>query len=149
MRNGLCGNSVCFVNGCDCDCFFVVELTGVAMFHSQQRNTAPGARGVYHELVVLQHIDFCAEHAVHFSWDCKSPAAFWGPPLSHAQLSGDLSDSQQHAEHGSTQYRPVDRRGFPVELLKQNALSGRAGHGVLFVAPLVHILPHSAAFLLV
>lgn len=149
VRNGLCGNPVCFVYRRGRARFSVVELAGVAMFHPQRRNTPTGARCVHHELVVLQHTHFRPEHAVHFSGDRKKPAAFWGLPVPHGQLSGDLSDSQQHAEHGSPQYRPLDRRGLPAELLQQDALPGRAGHGVLLVASLVHILPHPAAFLLV
>ncbi|KAF3837048.1 hypothetical protein F7725_004512 [Dissostichus mawsoni] len=59
------------------------------------------------------------------------------------------SPPTHHVEHGGAQHRPVDRGGVPAQLLRQDALQGRADHGVLLLATLLHLLPHGPALLVV
>lgn len=125
-----------------------VQLTGLAMFRTQQRDTQAGAGHIHDELVLLQPAHHRSEHAVHAGRDSKGSATFRGLPVSRGQLPGHVPDGQRDAEHGGTQHRPLDRRGVPTELLEQDAVPGRAADGVLRVAPLARLLRGGAAALL-
>lgn len=148
MRHGLGGDSARTFYRRGRDGLLVVQLAGPAMFCAQQRDTQAGAGHFHDELVLLQPAHYCSEHAVHAGRDRKGPATVRGLPVSRGQLSRYVSDSQRDAEHGGAQHRPLDRRGLSTELLKQDAVPGRAADGVLRVAPLARFLCGGAAALL-
>lgn len=127
---------------CNCSCVTRGERASVSMFHMQRTSSCTGARDLHHEPLVLQHPHHRSQHAFYPTWGRKTPKAVWRPLLLHGEFYGYLPDHQLNVEHGSSQHRPLDSRGFPFDLLQQNETQECRADGQLCLASLARILAY-------
>lgn len=127
---------------CNCSGVTRGELAGVTMFHLQRTSSCTGARDLHHEPLILQHPHRCSQHAFYPAWGRKTPEAFRRPLLLYSELYGYFSDYQHDVEHGSSQHRPLDSRGFSFDLSQQNETQECRANGQLYLASLARILAH-------
>lgn len=120
QRHELFGNIAGVPHRRNCHSFARGELSGAAMLHLQRGGPCTGAGGLHHKPFFLQHPHRRPQHALHSAWGRNAPKTFWRLLLLYGELYGHFSDHEHNAEHGSSQYRPLDSGGLSFNLFQQN-----------------------------